>query len=207
MATRSTVAKRAGIYLRVSTAEQSTANQRPELLEMSRARGYEHFSTYEELASGAARERPELERLVRDAHRGAIHAVFVWSIDRLGRQMGAILRVVEKLDGAGVRVVSARESWLDLGDPTMRKLLLAVFGWVAEFERSRLIERTQAGLERARARGVKLGRPRARVDLNAFAVAKAMGYTRTQIARRLGVSPATLFRALASQKRQPKSAQ
>lgn len=90
-------------------------------------------------------------RIAREAGEGSrVHAVAVWALDRLHRSMtGAITSVLE-LDRLGVPVHWVREGWLDLSGP-VRPLLVAIFGWVAEQERTRLIERTKAGLARARA--------------------------------------------------------
>jgi DNA invertase Pin-like site-specific DNA recombinase len=96
-----------------------------------------------------------------------------------------------------VRLVSVQEPWLDTGGP-VRDLLLAIFSWIAAQERARLRERTRAGLERARAQGKQIGRPRAKVD-----VAKAIalldgGMSFRQVARELGVGASTLHRIVSA---------
>jgi putative DNA-invertase from lambdoid prophage Rac len=148
---------RAALYLRVSREDLSLENQRPELERMAAARGLEVVSVFEETGS-AAKVRPEHKRMLAEALRGKFDVVLVWSLDRFGRSMAGNLRDVLALDQAGVALVSAREPWLDTGGP-VRDLLLAIFSWVAEQERRRLIERTNAGLDRARAQGKRLGRP------------------------------------------------
>ena len=95
-----------------------------------------------------------------------------------------------------MRVVSVRESWLDTGSP-VRSLLIAIFSWVAEQERARLIERTKLGLDRARRQGTRLGRPRARVNFDRARELRAEGRTLREVAAELGVGAATLHRALA----------
>lgn len=75
---------RAALYLRVSTDEQTTENQRPELLNLARTRKLRIVATYQETAS-AAGKRPELARLLEDGRRGSFDLVLVWSIDRFGR--------------------------------------------------------------------------------------------------------------------------
>jgi DNA invertase Pin-like site-specific DNA recombinase len=112
---------------------------------------------------------------------------------------------VTELDRIGVTVVSVRESWLDTGGP-VPNLLLAIFGWCAEQERARLIERTKAGLATARRRGKRLGRPRAerrhldqkgaRLDVDAARALIAAGASCRAAARQLGASEATVRRAL-----------
>jgi DNA invertase Pin-like site-specific DNA recombinase len=123
---------------------------------LAEARGYE-LVEYEEVES-AAKARPVLERLLADARAGRIHAVSVWALDRLHRSMVGAIQTVLELDRLGAQVLSVRECWLDTSGP-VRPLLVAIFGWVAEQERARLIERTRAGLERARREGKRLGRP------------------------------------------------
>jgi len=194
--------KRAALYLRVSTDEQTAENQRPELERIAALRRFQVASIYSETASGAARKLPELERLMSDAKRHKFDVVLVWALDRLGRRMGDVFAKVLELERVGVDLLSAKEPWLDTAGPA-RSLLVSVFAWVAEQERRRLVERTLAGLERARAKGIKLGRPVARVDRNALALALADGLTINKAARRLGVGRSTLYRVMASQKGTP----
>jgi DNA invertase Pin-like site-specific DNA recombinase len=148
------------LHLRVSTDQQTTRSQGPELEQLARARGWRVVERIEETASGAAgRKRPGLERLDELVHAGAVDVVAVWALDRLGRSMTETIRRVLELERVGIELVSARERWLDVKGP-VRSLLVAIFGWVAEQERTRIVERTKAGLARARAAGVRLGRPR-----------------------------------------------
>lgn len=186
--------KRAAVYLRVSTRDQTLANQLPDLERMISARGFAIAATYQDEESGAKR-RPELERLLADAKRHRFDVVIVWALDRLGRTMSETVALVLELERIGVELLSAREPWLDTTGP-VRSLLVSVFAWVAEQERRRLVERTNAGLARARAKGIKLGRPKARINPHAIALARAEGLTTSQIAKRLKVGRATLYRAL-----------
>jgi putative DNA-invertase from lambdoid prophage Rac len=126
--------------------------------QLALARGFEPV-IYEEVES-AAKARPVLDRMLADVRAGRVQAVAVWALDRLHRSMVGIQTVLE-LDRLGVPVLSVREGWLDTSGP-VRPLLVAIFGWVAEQERTRLIERTKAGLERARREGKRLGRRRPR---------------------------------------------
>ena len=105
------------------------------------------------------------------------------------------LTTVLKLDDMGVQVISAREPWLDMGGP-VRPLLIAIFGWVAEQERIRIVERTMAGLDHARAKGIRLGRPRARMDLDAAVRLRAQGMSLRDMAKKMKVGTSTLHRAL-----------
>lgn len=187
--------KLAACYVRVSTDDQTTSNQRAEVEQLARARGYEP-RWYEETAS-AAKQRPVFDAMMKDVRRGEVSAVVVWSLDRLHRNLVAVVRDVSEFDRLHVRTLSVREEWLD-SSGAMRGLLISVFGWVAEFERSRLIERTKAGLERARREGRVGGRPRAAPTKLAIAVEGIeRGKSVTTAARVAGVSPSTLRRALA----------
>jgi DNA invertase Pin-like site-specific DNA recombinase len=105
------------------------------------------------------------------------------------------LQDVLELDRVGVQVVSVRESWLDTGGP-VRNLLIAVFSWVAEQERSRLVERTKAGMEHARRRGARIGRPRVRLDEDHLRELRAQGLSVRRIAEALKVGASTVQRRL-----------
>ena len=149
--------KRAAIYLRVSTEQQTVENQRLDLQRAAKARGLAISATYAERAS-AAKQRPAFDRMMTDARRGAFDVLVVWSLDRFGRSMAGNVNDALALDSAGVAIVSVREPWLDTGGP-VRDLLLAIFSWVAEQELRRLVERTRAGMQRARANGTRSGKP------------------------------------------------
>lgn len=186
---------RTALYLRVSTDRQSTENQRPEVEQIVHARGLTTVHVYEETMS-AAKARPEYDKMLRDAKRGKFDVLVVWALDRFGRSMVGNLQDVLELDRIGVKVLSVRESWLDTGG-LVRPLLVAIFSWVAEQERNRLIERTKAGLESARRRGARIGRPKKRIDVERARELRADGKTLRQVAAELGVGAATLHRALA----------
>jgi DNA invertase Pin-like site-specific DNA recombinase len=185
---------RAAIYVRVSTDRQQVENQRAEVERMARARGYEPV-LYEEVES-AAKARPVFDRMLSDARAGRVQAVAVWVLDRLHRSMVGAINTVLELDRLGVPVLSVREGWLDTSGP-VRPLLVAIFGWVAEQERTRLIERTKAGLERARREGKRLGRPRVSPMKVAAAVERVRaGASLREAADAAGVGYGTLRRAL-----------
>jgi putative DNA-invertase from lambdoid prophage Rac len=189
---------KAALYLRVSGGPgggpgQSYENQRPEVVQLARARGLDIVAVYEETAS-AAKHRPQFEKMMLSAHRGEVSCVVVWALDRFGRNMVGNLTAVLELDRIGVQVVSVREPWLDTGGP-VRSLLVAIFSWLAQQERERISERTKIGLDRARRAGKRIGRPRAHVDL-AEARALLAGTTMAKAARKLGIGTSTLRRLL-----------
>lgn len=185
---------RAAIYLRVSTDGQSLDPQRAEVLRLVHARGFELVETFEE-SSSSARERAQFRAMHAAAARRSFDVLVFWALDRFGRSMSKNLADVLELDRLGVQLVSVCEPWLDTGGP-VRDLLVAIFSWVAEQERRRLVERTHAGLDRARARGVKLGRPKRRLDLRPARKLQKEGLSVRQIATRLRLPESTLRRAL-----------
>ena len=176
-------------YARVSTQEQDLALQ----LDALKAAGCER--TYEERASGAQRDRPELKAALGYMRDG--DTLVVWKLDRLARSLKQLIDTVEDLGSRGIGLRSLTEAI----DTTTSggKLIFHIFAALAEFERAVIRERTLAGLAAARARGRKGGRPPA-LAAKDLAAAKAMlrdpEITVSEIARGLGVAPSTLYRHL-----------
>lgn len=192
--------KRAGLYFRVSTDRQDGQNQRPEVVQLARARGYEVVDVFEEAVS-AVKHRPEFQRMLVAAHAGKLDVLVVWSIDRFGRSMVGNLQAIMELDRIGVEVVSVRESWLDTGGPGVRSLLIGIVSWVAEEERRRISDRVRCGVLRAKRNGVHCGRKRKWVDLATARKLMREGKSLRKTAKALGVGSATLHRALEASKR------
>jgi putative DNA-invertase from lambdoid prophage Rac len=184
----------AALYLRVSTRDQQTDNQEPDLIAMAKARGLAIVERYRENVS-AKSLRPEFGRMLVDAHRGLFGTILVWALDRFGRSMVVNVQSVIELDRKGVQVLSFREPWLDTGGP-VRPLLIAIFSWVAEQEREQLIARTKAGLAHARKRGIRLGRPKTAIDLERARRMRESGHSLRVVAKALRVPHTTLARAL-----------
>ena len=112
--------------------------------------------------SGAKEKRPELSRLMADAHRRKFDAVIVWKFDRFARSVSHLLRALETFKALGIEFVSLTEG-VDTSTPTGR-MIFTVLGAVAELERSLIAERVRAGLRNAKAKGKRLGRPKKAVD-------------------------------------------
>jgi putative DNA-invertase from lambdoid prophage Rac len=186
---------RAGMFLRVSTADQHLVNQHVVLEKVAVDRGLRITSTYSEHVSGTARDRPELDRMMRDARAGKLTHLVIWALDRLGRTMGSTFNTVLELDALGVKIISVQESWLDMEGP-VRSLLVAVFAWVAGQEKARLVERVRIGMDRARREGQHLGRPRVDVDLDRLRDLRGRGFSVRAAAREMKLAPATVHRAL-----------
>lgn len=188
------MANSCALYIRVSTADQSLENQRPDLLRIARSRGLEIVEVFEEKVS-ATKKRPEYERMMLRAHQGKFTNLIIWSLDRLGRSLVGNVEALLKLDSCGVRVISVQEPWLDTAGP-VRDLLVSIFSWVAQQERRRISSRTKAGLERAKRKGRILGRPKKWIDIDRALRLQAEGLPLRKIAQKLGVGTSTLHRAL-----------
>jgi DNA invertase Pin-like site-specific DNA recombinase len=152
---------RAAIYLRVSRDDQTTENQRPVLERVAGHRGWLIVQTYEDQGISGAKgrdQRPAFDRVLKDAVRRKFDILMVWSIDRLGRSVLHVANALAELDAAGIRLYCDREG-IDSSTPMGRAMIqmASVFG---EQERSMLRSRVLAGLERVRAQGGKLGRPK-----------------------------------------------
>jgi DNA invertase Pin-like site-specific DNA recombinase len=152
---------RCAIYARVSTANngQDPTMQTRELREYCQRRGWElSGEPYVDVGiSGAKEKRPELDRLMSDAHRRRFDVVAVWRFDRMARSVSHLLRVLETFQALGINFVSLSES-IDTATPA-GKLVFTVLGAVAELERSLIIERVRAGMRNAKAKGRAIGRP------------------------------------------------
>jgi len=196
---------RAAVYLRVSTDRQTVENQRPDVDRVVRERELVVVRTYEESES-AVKRRPAFDTMIRDARAGVFDVLVLWALDRFGRSALDNLLAVRELDSASVVVLSAREPWLDTSGP-FREPMLYLVSWLAEQERKRLIERTRAGIARARAKGTAsgrpIGRPRrlARGDVQRIAALSAEGRSVRAIAVALKVPRETVRRALACARR------
>lgn len=149
------------IYARVSTDEQTEQNQVPILESWALQRGYEVHEIYRDIGSAWQKsDQRELRRLIEDARRGKFQVVMIWALDRLSRGgIGKMFSVLDTLQRYKVRVISNQESWTDVPSE-IQPLLFSIFAWIAEQESKRISERTKAGMERARAQGKHVGRPR-----------------------------------------------
>ena len=175
-------------YARVSTDAQTTALQRDAL------NGVGCNRIFEDKESGARRSRPQLDKALVDLRRG--DTLVVWKLDRLGRSLRDLLDVAEALRERGIALRSLTEH-IDTSTAA-GKMLYAVLGAVAQFERDVLRERTVAGIRAAQARGERVGRPPA-LTPSQLREARAMferGDSPSHIARILRVGRSTLYRAL-----------
>jgi DNA invertase Pin-like site-specific DNA recombinase len=190
---------RAAIYARVSTSNngQDPSVQTREIREYCERRGWQIAGEYVDAGiSGAKDSRPELNKLMADAHRRRFDAVVVWKFDRFARSVSHLLRALENFNALGVGFVSLSEQ-IDTSTPT-GKMVFTVLGAVAELERSLIAERVRTGLRNAKAKGTRLGRPRICVDASRVARLRAEGRTVREIAVTLGVSRSLVHKTLAN---------
>lgn len=175
-------------YARVSTDEQTTALQ----LDALRAAGC--AAIHEDSASGASRSRPGLSRAIEDLRAG--DTLVVWRLDRLGRSLRDLLDISEMLRDRDVALRSLTDH-IDTGTAAGR-MLYAVLGAVAQFERDVLRERTVAGMRAAKNRGEHIGRPSALTPTQVREAKKMRdrGESPNHIARVLRVGRSTLYRAI-----------
>jgi DNA invertase Pin-like site-specific DNA recombinase len=185
------------VYARVSTSNgQDPEMQLRELRDYCQRRGWEVGQEYVDTGiSGAKEKRPELDRLLTDAHKRHFDAVVVWRFDRFARSVSHLLRALETFRSLGIEFVSLSEQ-VDTSTPT-GKMVFTVLGAVAELERSLIAERVRAGLRNARAKGRKLGRPRKALDGAKLTSMRAQGASWRAVGAALGVAPATALYAVA----------
>ncbi len=180
-------------YCRVSTAEQTTANQLQEIRTAGFAVDPKRAITETISGSQAAGERPEFSRLMDRLEAGDV--LVVTKLDRLGRSALDVRKTVEALAEQGVRVHCLALGGMDLTSAAGR-LQMQVLAAVAEFELDLLKERTRAGLARAKAEGKRMGRPPALSPEVQAEVLKRLGTGEpvSSVARSLGVGRATVIR-------------
>jgi len=189
---------KAALYARVSTTNhgQDMNMQLRELREYCERRGWHIAGEYTDAGiSGSKDSRPELNRLMTDAHKPRFDVVCVWRFDRFARSVSHLLRALETFNALGIAFISLSEQ-MDTTTPT-GKMIFTVLGAVAELERSLIAERVCAGLRNARAKGKRLGRPRMIVDAERITALRVQGLSLRAIASELGVGLATLHRASA----------
>jgi DNA invertase Pin-like site-specific DNA recombinase len=155
------------IYARVSKSDESQdpQNQLAPLRDYAKAIGGDIISEYVDLASGKSTDRENFLMVLSDADKRKFDLLLIWALDRFSREgISNTLGYLERLKRNGIAIKSLKESWLDTQDVGLGQLLLAIFSWVAQQERLRIVERTKAGLERARREGKRLGRPAGKSD-------------------------------------------
>jgi DNA invertase Pin-like site-specific DNA recombinase len=189
--------RKVALYCRVSTAKQSCESQLVELREVAIRSGWEIDREYIDGGiSGSIAQRPALDQLRRDAARRRFDLIVCWDISRLGRSLSNLVEIMEEMRALKVDFYFFQQS-MDTTTPA-GKLCFQIFASLAEWEREMIRERVRAGLENARRKGKKLGRPsRMNESLKtAILLLREKGSGIKEIARQLQVGIGTIYKAL-----------
>ncbi len=189
------------IYTRVSTSGQSTENQLRELRAVAKRLGHRVVAEFTDNGISGAKgreQRPGLNSLLEGVTRRDFDKVMAWSVDRLGRSLPDLLAFMGELKAKGVDLYLHQQS-LDTSTPA-GKAMFQMLGVFSEFEREIIRERVRSGLNRARAQGKKLGRPR-RDDAKRLAAIRKLrkqGLGINKIARQLGIGVSSVQRIVSA---------
>jgi DNA invertase Pin-like site-specific DNA recombinase len=192
--------KRVAIYLRVSTTKQDTDNQRRELEVVAARSGWHVERVFEDAGISGAKgrdKRPGLDAMLKAVNAKEIDMVAVWSVDRLGRSLTDLLGILQGLHDKGVDLFLHQQG-LDTST-TAGRAMFQMLGVFAEFERGIIRERVNAGLARAKAKGVTLGRRKVKTSVEArICELRAEGMGMLKIGRTVGVGTSVVQRVLQS---------
>jgi DNA invertase Pin-like site-specific DNA recombinase len=194
------MSRRVALYLRVSTSEQTTENQRRELLAIAQRHQWEVVSVFEDGGVSGAKgrdKRPGLDALLKGVARKDFDLVAAWAVDRLGRSLQDLIGMLGEFHAKGVDLYLHQQG-LDTTTPA-GKAMFQMMGVFAEFERAMIQERVKAGLARAKVEGVVLGRPRTDEAIEAkIRQARERGGGIRAIATQLGVGVSVVQRVIAT---------
>jgi DNA invertase Pin-like site-specific DNA recombinase len=192
--------KRVAIYLRVSTTKQDTDNQRRELEAVAARSGWHVERVFEDAGISGAKgrdKRPGLDAMLKAVNAKEIDMVAAWSVDRLGRSLTDLLGILQGLHDKGVDLFLHQQG-LDTST-TAGKAMFQMLGVFAEFERGIIRERVNAGLARAKAKGMKLGRRPVKPSIETrIRELKATGMGILKIGRTVGVGTSVVQRVISA---------
>ena len=193
-------------YVRVSIADQRTDSQRREVEAFCRNRGYSKVRLFVEHESGAKVTRPQLDAMMTEVRAGKVARVVVYKLDRLGRSLTHLTLILDELQRMGVSLICTSQGIETSGDNPAGRLQLGVLMAVAEFERSLIRERVNAGMRAAKGRGVRLGRPSTLGDRREEILQlKAQGVGLRETARRLGMPASSVAKVIKASNGGPES--
>jgi DNA invertase Pin-like site-specific DNA recombinase len=196
---------RVALYSRVSTNEQNASMQVEELRAYCQRRQWDIAEEFTDSGvSGAKESRPALNRLLSESKRRKFDAVLVYRYDRFARSLRGLVNALAEFDALGIHFVSLHEG-VDTSTPNGR-LVFGIFASIAEFERELIRSRVRSGLAAARARGMRIGRPRVVVDARRLASLRNSGASWPKIAKLLGVGVGTAHRAFQELSKTPNAA-
>ncbi len=194
-------AKKVALYSRVSTDRQATDNQLLELRAVAERHNWVIVGEYVDQGISGTKgrdQRPEFDRLLKDASRKNFDLIASWSVDRLGRSLQDLVAFLSEIHAKRVDLYLHQQG-MDTTTPA-GKALFQMMGVFAEFERAMIQERVKAGLQRARAQGKRLGRPTVSATVEArIAELRSQGMGKLKIARTLGIGVSTVQRVVGSE--------
>lgn len=192
--------KRAALYLRVSTTEQTTENQERELRAVAERAGWEITAVYRDEGFSGAKgrdKRPGLDAMLKGAVRREFDIVAAWKLDRLGRSLQDLLGTLSEIKGAGLDLYLHQQA-IDTSTP-MGKMVFQLLGMFAEFERDMIRERVNAGIARAKAKGQRFGRPKVDAEVEEYIREQLRaGHGMLKVAKMAGVGSGTVQRVKAA---------
>jgi DNA invertase Pin-like site-specific DNA recombinase len=189
---------RVAIYLRVSTADQTTDNQRRELEAVAERHNWSVVRIFEDSGTKGRDARPGLDALMKGVSRRDFDMVLAWSVDRLGRSLTGLLELLTELHAKHVDLYLHQQG-LDTSTPS-GKAMFQMMGVFAEFERSMIRERVLAGMSRAAASGTRSGKPVGRprlapeIEANIRAALQKGDIGMRKVAVQFGVATGTVQR-------------
>lgn len=185
--------RKAALYARTSTTDQHPESQFIQLREIAAQRGFEVIATYcDHGISGSKARRPGIDAMMREARQGRFSVILTAAFDRLARSTKNFIAIIDEAEAANIQIISAREA-VDTSTPTGR-LFVTMLGCIAEMEKSFITERVRAGIRRRRLEGLPIGRQPLDVDRESIVSARLRGGSLTQVAKRYGVSRASVVR-------------
>jgi DNA invertase Pin-like site-specific DNA recombinase len=194
--------KRAIIYARVSTKEQNVDMQLIDLRGYAQARKLLVVKEYIDYASGSRNDRENYQKLFNDVRKQKTDTVLVWKFDRFARSTKELINALEEFKALGIDFISYKEN-IDTSSPA-GKILFTMISAFAEFEREIIRERVRAGIEKAKVKGIKLGRPQIPpFTIKAAMELKGQGMDYKLICKNLGISKSTYFQMIKTHKNTP----
>jgi putative DNA-invertase from lambdoid prophage Rac len=192
--------KYAFAYLRVSTEEQTVLNQRLAMQKWADDHDFQILEYFEDSAiSGkiSAVKRKGFVEMLDIVKNETVDAILIYELSRVGRTFWDTLDAIKAIEAYTPLIsCSPRESFLQMTEPSVRKLMIGILTWVAEREREMLVQRTKDGITRAKSVGKVIGRPRKELDKDNLIRLLALNKSRVKIAKDLGISKATLYKEL-----------
>ncbi|MBV6418860.1 MAG: Transposon Tn3 resolvase [Ignavibacteriaceae bacterium] len=184
--------KRVIIYARVSTKEQNVDMQLTDLRAYAKARKLNVVKEYVDYASGSRSDRENYKKLFDDVRKRKTDTALVWKFDRFARSTKELINALEEFNNLGVDFISYKEN-IDTSSPA-GKILFTMISAFAEFERAIIRERVKAGMEKAKVRGAKIGRPK----IPPFTIQKVLemeenGVNYREIIKKLKISKSTYY--------------